>query len=92
MHSYPDGVTGLAAFCDVCGKQITKNGYVVWKDRGDDGQPADVLFIHQAICDPGHKGGHYNSMPLDAEIVYLANSAGVDLDSARKDIVVFASL
>jgi hypothetical protein len=84
MHDYRDGRVGLAAFCSVCGEQIRENGYVVWDD------PADWLLVHQARCDPG--GRYRNSMSLDAEIVYLANSVGVDLDEARETVVALATL
>jgi hypothetical protein len=83
LHTYPDGRTGFAAFCDVCGEQITEgDGYVVWKGHDDNDQPFDVLIVHQARCDPGHEPGYHDSMPLDVEIVYLAGSAGVDLAAA----------
>jgi hypothetical protein len=82
MHEYESGRTGLAAFCDVCGDQITENGYVVW--NGTD--VSDWLVIHQARCDPG-RPRYDMSMPLDVEIVYLANSASVDLDEARESVV-----
>jgi len=91
LHTYPDdGRTGLAAFCDVCGEQITEQGFVVWKDHDDNDQPVDVLIVHQARCDPG--GDYRSSMALDVEVVYLANSAGIDLDSARRDVELFARL
>ena len=79
MHDYGDGRTGLAAFCGVCGKQITENGYVLW-DSDDRGS---AILIHQGRCDPGSdKLG--SSMPLDVELVHLANSASIDLDEARE--------
>ena len=76
MHGYDDGRTGLAAFCDVCSRQITENGYVIWNDK----DLSDWKVIHQDSCDLESYG---MSMPLDAEIVHLAHSAGIDLDAAR---------
>lgn len=87
MHRYPDHTTGLAEFCDVCGTQITEYGYVVW--NGDD--LSDWLVIHQGKCDPG-RPRYDMSMPLDAEIIYLANSANIDLKKARKSVAIFATL
>lgn len=87
MHNYKDGTIGLAAFCDVCKKQITEHGYVVW--NGAD--VSDWLVIHQGKCDPG-RPRYDNSMPLNVEIVYLANSTGVDLDKARDDVQMFWEL
>ena len=66
MHDYGDGLTGLAAFCDVCGTN-REHGYVVW--NGDDS--SDWLVVHQGRCDPGSPRFDM-SMPLDTEIVYLA--------------------
>lgn len=91
MHEYEDGKQGLAAFCDVCGDQIREHGFIVW--NGDD--PSDWLLIHQSRCDPGRAGGaphrHYDSsMGLDVELVYLANSAGIDLSAARKSAGVLS--
>ena len=81
MHRYPDCLTGLAAFCDVCGEQITKDGYVVWNSADE----SDCLVVHQGRCDPG--GLRYgSSMPLEDEILYLANSVGADLERARKTL------
>lgn len=84
MHEYDDGLTGLAAFCDTCGEQITEHtehGFVIW----DPNNVGDWLVVHQSRCDPGGSGRsqYSHSMGLEAEIVYLANSAGVDLDKAR---------
>jgi hypothetical protein len=90
LHTYADGRTGLAAFCDVCGEQITEHGYVVWKYHDDNDQPVDVLIVHQARCDPG--GDYRMSMPLDVELVYLANSAGVDLNDAAEHVRFFAGI
>lgn len=77
VHEYENGMTGLAAFCDVCKQRITEHGFVVW----DPENLADFLIIHQARCDPAGRYAH--SMDLDVEIIYLANSVGADLDSAR---------
>jgi len=88
MHRYPDGTDGLAAFCDVCGEQIREHGFVVW--NGDD--PNDWLVIHQARCDPGNAAGYDCSMGLEAEVIYLANSAKIDLDKARETVGALASI
>jgi len=81
MHRYEDGREGLTAFCDICGEQITKHGYVVWSSK----EPRDWLVVHQSRCDPGRP--RYDlSMPLDIELVYLANSTGSDLDAAKKNL------
>jgi hypothetical protein len=87
MHRYDDGLTGLAAFCDTCGEQITERGYIIW--NGFDVN--DWLVVHQARCDRGHHDRHRygHSMPLDVEIVHLANSAGVDLEATRERMRVF---
>ncbi len=81
MHTYPDGRTGLAAFCDTCGEQITENGFVVWnEENGEDGWAVtEWRTIHQSRCDDMR---YRNSMPLDAEIVYLANSTGMHIKDA----------
>jgi hypothetical protein len=87
MHDYDNGLTGLAAFCDVCGDQITKNdGYIVWP--GD--RPTDFLVIHVGRCDPN--GVYDCSSPLDTEMVYLANSTGIDLAQARKRAALLSSI
>lgn len=87
MHRYEDGLTGLAAFCDTCGERIEENGWIVW-NCGDE---TDWLLVHQRVCDPGRP--QYDcSMELDVEIVYLANSAGVDLKDALKRVGMFATI
>jgi hypothetical protein len=80
MHRFPNGLDALTAFCDVCGEQITERGYVVW----DPDHPEDWLLVHQSRCDPGGKQGYPFSMPLDTELIYLANNSGVDLDDERE--------
>jgi hypothetical protein len=85
MHRYPTGQTGLAAFCDICQEQINENGYLVWTNDLE-----DWLVIHQAKCDPGR--AYPNSMDLAANIVYLANSAGVDLTEAQEHVRTLDSL
>lgn len=77
MHRYPDGRMGLAAFCDTCGKQITEHGFVVWTSA-----VREWRVIHQARCDSRR---FEFSMPLDVEILHLANSAGIDLAETLKD-------
>ncbi|MBA2706271.1 MAG: hypothetical protein H0U59_00500 [Gemmatimonadaceae bacterium] len=84
MHPYPNGTTGLAAFCDICHNQIREHGYIVW--NGDN--VTDWLVIHQAKCDPG-RPRYDMSMPLDVELLYLANSAGINLKDASKSLRVF---
>ena len=88
MHRYEDGRDGLAAFCHVCGEQITEHGYVVWNPDNVDG---DWFVVHQERWDPGMRNGspYTYSMPLDAEILYLANSVGVDIDKARRRVALF---
>jgi len=93
MHRYEDGRDGLAAFCDVCGEQITEHGYIVWNPEN----LSDWLVVHQARCDPGYPGSPYRqrysySMDLDVEIVYLANSVSADLEDARRRVGFFAQL
>jgi hypothetical protein len=91
MHKYQDDLTGLAAFCDVCYEQITNDeGYIVWNPDDVD----DWLLVHQVRCDPGgRQGSRYTcSMPLDVEIVYLANSVGVNLQAAKKRVGTFSML
>jgi hypothetical protein len=91
LHTRPGGGgTRLAAFCDVCGEQITEHGYVVWKGHVESAQPADWMIVHQASCDPG--GDYRLSMALDVEIVCLAKSAGVDLDEAVGNAEFFSRL
>ena len=87
MHTYGDGRTGLAAFCDTCGRQITDNGYVVWNE--DDTGVTEWRVIHQRICDDNRFD---MSMPLNVEVVYLANSTGVDLSEAIRLVGTFASI
>lgn len=87
MHRYGDGREGLAAFCDVCGERIEQHGYIVWKPDNVE----NWLLIHQGRCDPGRQLGYENSMPLDVEIIYLANSASVDLKNAQQRAAVMAS-
>jgi hypothetical protein len=92
MHSYGDGRTGMAAFCDTCGGQITEgDGYVVWMgDRPDD----DWRVIHQNRCDPldGEIARYDCSMPLGNEIIHLSVSAGIDLEEARENARVLDSM
>ena len=88
MHRYEDGRDGLAAFCDTCGEQILEHGYVIW----DGNNPADWRVVHQIGCDPGRESGYDCSMELGCEIIYLANSAKVDLEGARKRVGPLASI
>jgi hypothetical protein len=88
LHRYPDGLTGLAAFCDVCGERITENGYVVWNDE----RPDEMLIIHQGRCDPGREHGYGASMPLETELVYLANSVGADLKRAARMVRLYSMI
>ena len=92
MHAYPDGRTGLAAFCDTCGDQITEHGWIIWKYDDDNTSVSDWLIVHQGRCDPGHPDGYDFSMPFSAEIIYLANSTGVDLKKAQDEAVLFSTL
>lgn len=89
MHRYDDGHTGLAAFCDTCGKQIRQHGYVVWNHDPDTDAVSEWRVIHQADCDDL---AYDSSMPLEAEIIYLANSAGVDLEQAIKTVLTLDAL
>lgn len=87
MHRYDDGLTGLAAFCDVCDKRIEKHGYIVWNCMDE----SDWLVVHQSRCDPGRP--RYDcSMPLDVEIVYLARSVKADLKSATERATLMAQI
>lgn len=88
MHEYDNGRHGLAAFCDTCGEQITEHGFVIWNCDN----VADWRVIHQARCEPPRTDGYDCSMGLDEELVYLANSAGVDLNAARKSVSVLEML
>jgi hypothetical protein len=91
MHQYPDGLTGLAAFCDICDEQITETGYVVWNTQ----DPNDWLLVHHSRCDPGGPRSNYrygSSMSLSAELIYLANSAGVDLTEALNEVHLLDSI
>ena len=91
LHAYDDGRVGLAAFCDTCGEQITEHGFVIWRYTDDDcGEVAEWRVIHQARCDPGGTLWE-NSMGLEVELVYLANSAGIDLDEARRNMALLAT-
>lgn len=83
LHRYPDGRVGLAAFCDTCGKQITERGFVVWNHDPDTDDVTEWRVIHQARCDDPR---FECSLPLDRNVVYLAHSAGVDLDATRRDL------
>lgn len=91
MHRYNDGLTGLAFFCDVCDQQITSNGYVVWRHDPATDQPAEWHVIHQGRCDDG-RPRFPSSMPIDVELIYLANSAGIDLDAARQRALLLDSI
>lgn len=87
MRRYPDGRTGLAATCDTCGQQITKNGYIVWNE--DAHGVTEERVIHKGRCDDKR---YSQSMPLDVELVYLANSAGIDLKAAVSNLLLLESI
>lgn len=91
MHRYEDGVTGLAAFCDTCGEQITERGYVVWRGDPETDRVAEWEVVHQSRCDKGRPRFPL-SMPLDTEVIYLAHSAGIDLEAALERVRVFDSI
>lgn len=82
MHRFPNGLDALTAFCDSCGEQISENAWVVW----DPDHPEDWLLVHQGRCDPGGLNGYPFSMPLSAELVYLTNNLGIDLDEEREHL------
>lgn len=89
MHRYPTGVTGLAAFCDTCGEQITEYGYVVWNHDPDTHEVSEWRVIHAADCDDGR---FTSSMALDNEIIYLARSANIDLKRAESNTRLLDSI
>lgn len=95
MTRYPDGRTGLAAFCDVCGEQITENGYVLWRNDESDEHLEEWVVVHQGRCDPDRcvrpKSFPY-SMELNVEIIYLANSVDADLEGAIDRAGLFSGL
>lgn len=74
LHRYPDGSVGLAAFCDTCHEQITERGFIVWNE--DEVGISEWRVVHQARCDNRR---FKMSMDLEANIFYLANSAGINL-------------
>ncbi len=84
MHAYENGHHGLAAFCDVCGEQITEHGFVVW-NCDEEGRISEWRVIHQSRCDDPR---FQYSMSLSAEWVYLGNSAGILWEDAKKEVLI----
>ena len=49
-------------------------------------------MIHQERCDPSRGGYYLFSDALDVNVVYLANSAGVDFERAATRARLFAEI
>lgn len=62
-----DGLNCPCAFCDICDKQIERDGLMVWKA----GSPHAILMVHKGACDRANtalRGDFEMSRELDRAI------------------------
>lgn len=88
--------TGLVAVCDVCGKQVDKDGLLFWKPAVSDKPPKRYSFaiVCKGACDRvyEHVNGWQCSTEMDVAIVHLINNTETDIQRAMEKALVLGSL